>query len=204
MSARRPAARWSPLRQRASFRSRPIADSGGRHPFRLRSLDVVQAEVLYDAARANAPLGGLLIPLFFGVMGAMALAVIARPDLGKGPDATMTRVGATAFLLGACLGIGLCLLPTLAGVWPGVRTRINQTTLVQGCVRNFERDVHPNGHGMTDTYFRVANRDYHFNSSPWWPGFHDDDDLIHPADRLRLLMSGQRVIRIEKLAAGCA
>ena len=143
------------------------------------------------------------MPLFFGVMAAMALAVIIRPDLGRGSDATMNRVGAAIFMLAACLGIVFWLLPIPVAMRARHQTKMHRTSVVQGCVRNFERDVHPNGHGMSDTYFSLGGRSYHFSSSPWWPGFHNENDLIHSADGLRVMMSGQHVIGIEKLAAGC-
>lgn len=82
---------------------------------------------------------------------------------------------------------------------------LNRKTLVsaEGCVQGFDKVVHVNGHNVTDTYFALGGHAFHFNSSPWLPGYHDAGDTIHSGDRLRILAHGERVLRIERLGSDC-
>lgn len=115
----------------------------------------------------------------------------------------MTQVGAFVFLLFALAGLAGALSPIPASWWAGAQFRNRNVRVVEGCVQGLERIVHPNEHGLVDTYFRVGAEDFHFNSSPWLPGFHNEDDVIAARDRLKLTLSGKRVLSIERAELFC-
>jgi hypothetical protein len=74
---------------------------------------------------------------------------------------------------------------------------------LEGCVQDYDKVVHVNDHDITDTYFKLGGHAFHFNSSPWLPGYHDAGDVIHPGDRLRILTHGEKVLRVERLGSDC-
>jgi hypothetical protein len=93
------------------------------------------------------------------------------------------------------------LLPLALRPWAAIANK--HASVVQGCVAEFKRVVHPNDHNIADTYFTVSGVDFHFNSSPWLPGFHNEHNLIRPGDGLRVTRAGQQVLRIERSPESC-
>lgn len=157
--------------------------------------------IIYDARTATSGLLPFPMPLVLLIVAAGVIVVIVgrRKQIGD-PGQLATAVVMLIFILGALVA---ALLPPILGMWAKDQINHHRYTRIEGCVRGFQRIVHPNDHNITDTYFSLASRDFHFNSSPWHPGFHDEDDVIRPGDGLRITMSGSRVLMIERAQTGC-
>jgi hypothetical protein len=72
------------------------------------------------------------------------------------------------------------------------------TNVVEGCVRNFQRVIHTDDHDLADTAFAINDVNFHFNSSPFLPGFHNEPNVIRPGDRLKITRVRNVVLRIER------
>lgn len=146
------------------------------------------------------------MPIVLLVMMVIPILGLARPELARtrGGDPLVNRAGYALFLAFILAAFAASCVPLILGQWAKFETTKGNTRTIQGCVANFERVVHPNAHNVADTYFSLNGVDFHFNSSPWLPGFHNEGNQIAPGQALSITMAGKTVLRIEPDQRVCA
>lgn len=163
-----------------------------------------QTGVIYDARNGKSSLfGGIMLP-FAIVLIVLLVRVIRNPKRARADDSLGTRAAASLMLVSIVGALIASSLPFFLSLSAKRALAAGTVNVVQGCVRNFERQVHVNQHNVTDTYSSVGGRAFHFNSSPWLPGFHNELDEVSAGERLRMTTSGDRVLLIERVPAACA
>jgi len=160
-------------------------------------------EVLFDA---RAPFTEFAV--WTAAIGLVAVAAaLTRFFLSRrGPVSeinSMRRLQGGVMLCVAVLLLGATMLPFLLAAKAEMDFRSGRAIALEGCARGYERIVHPSSHYVADTYFSVAGRDLHFNSSPWVPGFHNQDDTVRGGQYFRVFMGGDTVLRLERLPRAC-
>jgi hypothetical protein len=160
-------------------------------------------EVLFDA---RAPFTEFAV--WTAVIGLVAIAAaLMRFFLNRRAPVSeinsMRRLQGGVMLCVAVLLLSATMLPFLLAANAEMDFRSGRAIAIEGCARGFERIVHPRAHYVADTYFSVAGRDLHFNSSPWVPGFHNQDDIIRGGQYFRVFMGGGTVLRLERLPRTC-
>ncbi|HWE44717.1 MAG TPA: hypothetical protein VG407_01705 [Caulobacteraceae bacterium] len=157
--------------------------------------------VLFDASRPTYPLvgEGSIILLLFVVI---AIAIIRYPKLGGWRrDPTVNRAVAVFVLLFASASLIGSISPFFLGVLAQHAQARGQVQIVEGCVRGYQRVV--GAHDVADTYFSIGGTAFHFNSSPWLPGFRNEADVIRPDQGLKITKSNNIVIRVEVAPNAC-
>ncbi len=160
------------------------------------------ADVLFDMSKTSSSLLRFPMPLVLLGIAAAAVFGLVRKEPERN-DSMFGKGRYGLFLLLIALVFAAALAPIILRPWARFSMYGRKTNVVQGCVHDFERVVHPNGHNIADTYFTIGGVDFHFNSSPWLPGFHNENDLIRSGDRLKITRADNTVLRIERLAQGC-
>ena len=161
----------------------------------------MRPELLFDASEPPELFVTLVL---FVAVGLFAMAVIQFRNRKKRPgDSTM--IGAHALII-VVVAISLAGL-SVFNLWQTQTAKwileSRTPAVLQGCAQDYAKVVHTNDHNVTDMYFTLSGYSFHFNSSPWLPGYHEAGDTIHPGDRLRILAHGERVLRIERLGSAC-
>lgn len=165
---------------------------------------MVDSDALFDMRTATSSLLPFPMPFLLLAMAIVPIFGLTRPQLARGGDPQVNRAGYLIFLLLILAAFAAACVPLALGQWARVVVADGKTRTVQGCVTDFQREVHPNAHNIADTYFSLGGSEFHFNSSPWLPGFHNEDNVVRQGQGLRIVMSGQTVMRIESDPQKCA
>jgi len=160
-------------------------------------------DVLFDARDSAHLFVGLIALLALVAVAVLVVRVARNPGLIRGDDLTMNRAGGVLMLLAVSVALAVSSLPLFLNLLANVAVASGNVSVLQGCVRGFEREVHPENHNIADTYLCVGGRRFHFNSSLWVPGFHNEADVIRSGDGLRIITSGGLVLRIERTPQTC-
>lgn len=158
-------------------------------------------EVLYDMRSPRSGLLSFPMLLFLLAIAVVMVIGLVRKEPKAQRDSLLGKGRFVPMLAFIGIALGAALLPQSLRPWAAAADK--KATALEGCVTNFQRVVHPNGHNITDTYFTVQGVDFHFNSSPWLPGFHNEDDIVRPGDGLRITRVNNTVLRIERAPQWC-
>lgn len=154
--------------------------------------------VIYDAQADG--MAGLSSPVILAAVIAVGAAFIAmNPAVSRRGDPNIIRVGAIlAFVASSAI--------VLASVYrSGIFASTSASFVAyEGCVADLDTATNRNAHNLKDTTFRVGAKTFHFNSSPWLRGFHNENDDIAEGERLRLTERGGEVTKIVRLGSRCA
>ena len=162
---------------------------------------ISDGNVLYDARNGVSTLVGPIGLVVLLIVVAFIISAIRNPKLFRGDDPTLNRATGSMALLGIAAVLIASSFPFFFGLMARSAISSGKVSVWQGCVQNFEQ--HHGDHDLTDTYFTLGAKTFHFNSSPWLPGFHDQRDEIRPNDGLRIVNSGDMVLRIERQPGNC-
>jgi hypothetical protein len=162
---------------------------------------ISDGNVLYDARHGASILVGPIGLLGLLIVAVLLIGAIRNPKLFRGDDPTLNRAGGAMALLGIAAVLVASSFPFFFGLIARTAISSGRVSVWQGYVRNFEQ--HHGDHDLIDTYFTLGDKSFHFNSSPWLPGFHDERDEIRPNDGLRIVNSGDMVLRIERQPGNC-
>ena len=157
--------------------------------------------ILFDMQTNGSSLLPFPMPLMLLAIAALMIFGIFRKPPKSQRDSFLGKGGYFLMLGLVVVALAASLSPLALRPWAEATSK--KASVVEGCVADFQRIVHPNGHNIADTYFSVGGVGFHFNSSPWLPGFHNEDDIIHPGDGLRITRSGTTVLRIERSPTSC-
>ncbi|WP_158915705.1 hypothetical protein [Caulobacter sp. S45] len=159
--------------------------------------------VIFDARSDQSSLvepGGVVM---LAIVAVFLVVAIRSPRFFRRGDSTLNR----AIAIVALVAVGAIMLTASLSFWTSLKSKEilsrNGGVVIQGCVRDFRRDVHQGEHNIADTYFSIGDQSFHFNASPWISGFHNEDDAIRPDDRLRITMKGASILRIERAPNAC-
>ena len=134
-----------------------------------------------------------------------AVRVVRVPEsYTRGGDPSVNRAMAALLILVLLAALIASILPFGLAMGARVAMSTHRVTVFQGCVEAYDRIVHTDDHGVADTYFTVDGKNFHFNSSPWLPGFHNENDVIRSGERLRMTMGGKTVLVIEHVKPDCS
>jgi hypothetical protein len=161
------------------------------------------SDILFDMRAPTLVLIGFPQILLLLAVAAIPILGLVRPGPLRANHSLGAKSGPAAMLFFLVAILAMASLPIAFGLWARAAIAGGRTHSVQGCTVNFQRVVHPNAHGVADTNFSLAERDFHFSSSPWLPGFHNERDSIRPGEMLRMTLAGETVVRIERLADPC-
>lgn len=170
----------------------------------MSPVNSVGGVVLYDAREAKSSLlGPVMLPMMV-IIAFLLIRNLRKSNPSRGGDPLVNRAVSALMLFGIVASLISASIPFFQGLSAKRALESGHVSVVQGCVREFDRQVHENEHNLTDTYFSVGGRPFHFNSSPWLPGFHNEANAITAGEGLRVTTTGDTVLRIERAPAACA
>ena len=157
-------------------------------------------EPLYDAGSGGLAAWVGAIGVGLGVAGFGLFRFMRREE--DPHDPSVTGAGAVVFVLA-----GLAFSTWAAGnLWRAAALKIDpvghRATMVEGCVRNY-RTESLGRRRVEFTKFDVNGTPFHFNSSGWSSGYREAGRMIHPGDRLRIVMRNGDVREIFRIAPPC-
>ena len=162
----------------------------------------LENNIIYDASEVAQPLMGFWMVLIALAIAAIAVLIIFFPRIARQGDQTIVRLVAVLVALAAVSTLSFSAFRWFRSL-SSVSHHQGNMTVIQGCVINFNRTVNQNEHNLADTYFAIGSTPFHFNSSPWFPGFHNEEDVIKPGDGLRIFRRDGTIVKILRAPEAC-
>jgi hypothetical protein len=159
--------------------------------------------VIFDARAAT--FGLPLLPAALCVLAACAAAVLllwlARR---RRPAAAYLSLG-LALLMMSLVALWVMLAPFALRRQAADAFAHGHVQTLEGCVTDFRyfANAHVRRSGPV-TAFSLAGRKFDFEDTVLNPGFRNWNRAIHPDDRLRMTMSGDTVLMIERVPGPCS
>jgi hypothetical protein len=157
-----------------------------------------ETALLYDAHLQNTN------QVYYIAVFAVIIAIVSAfgaiyPSLSRRGDPAIVRTGALV-MFAICLGVVMNCGYQIGIIIPRNKRDV---TVYSGCVSNLATAVNRSAHNIRATTFYVDGKLFHFSSSTWIRGFHNENDIIVEGEYLQITTAGDEVTRILRLNANC-
>jgi hypothetical protein len=133
------------------------------------------------------------------IISVASVLIAIYPEISRRGDPTIIRTGA---LLMCAVAAAITLDSAYRSGFMIPKSNRKPITH-EGCVSGLVTTVYRNAHDIRDTRFNIGSRNYHFNSSAWTRGFHNDDDAIREGDNLQITEENGEVTKIVRQGVSC-